>query len=79
MDEIIFFNPGDAIANDYDYQAARRSAEIYKVDHAVDEGLVVARDGDGKFAVFYEAAGTPKVNAVSESQNVGKYTILAHL
>ncbi|KRM71750.1 hypothetical protein [Lacticaseibacillus brantae] len=79
MDEIIFFNPGDALASNYDYQEARRSAEIYKVDHAVDEGLVVARDANGQFAVFYEAAGDPKVTAVSDPQKVGKYTILAHL
>lgn len=79
MDEIIFFNPGDAVANNFDYQEARRSAEIYKVDHAVDEGLVVAKGADGKFAVFYEAAGQPDVSAVAKEQPIGKYTILAHL
>ena len=72
MDEAVFFNPGDAIANDYDYAAARRSAQIYKAAHVADQGLVVAQDQDGKFAVFYEAAGV--------GEDAGdKYTILAHL
>ena len=72
MDEAVFFNPGDAIANDYDYAAARRSAQIYKDAHVADEGLVVAQDADGKFSVFYEAAAGDKVGG-------DQYTILAHL
>ncbi|MCI1987000.1 MAG: hypothetical protein LKJ69_11655 [Lactobacillus sp.] len=74
MDEIVFFNPGDAIANDFDYQAARRSAEIYKAAHVADEGLVVAKDEDGGFSVFYEAAGQDEAQKAK-----GRYTILAHL
>lgn len=75
MDETVFFNPGDAIANDFDFQAARRSAEIYKAEHVADEGLVVAKDADGGFAVFYEAAGQP----ADDEPNKDRYTILAHL
>ncbi|MBM6439724.1 hypothetical protein JNW93_03290 [Lacticaseibacillus rhamnosus] len=78
-EEIVFFNPGDAVANDFDFAAARRSAQIYKAQHVVDEGLVVAKDKDGKYSVFYEAAGTPDSQAKSEYKDVGKYTILAHL
>lgn len=76
MDEIVFFNPGDAIANDFDYQAARRSAEIFKTGHATDEGLVVAQDAEGHFDVFYESAATPDDPG---KQPATKYTILAHL
>lgn len=80
MSENVFFNPGDAIANDFDFQAARRSAQIFKADHAVNEGLVVAKDDSGKFAVFYEAAGTPEEKAAAAAkQPPTKYTILAHL
>lgn len=73
MDEFVFFNPGDAIANDYDYAAARRSAQIYKAAHVEDRGLVVAKDAQGRFAVFYEGADANQDPATS------KYTILAHL
>ncbi|WP_179396172.1 hypothetical protein [Lacticaseibacillus absianus] len=76
MDNTIFFNPGDAIANEFDYQAARRSAEIFKVQHAATEGLVVASDANGKFAVFYEAAA---VEPDAGAQPAERYTILAHL
>ena len=51
-EEIVFFNPGDAVANDFDFAAARRSAQIYKAEHVVDEGLVVAKDKDGKYPFF---------------------------
>lgn len=73
MDEYVFFNPGDAIANDYDYAAARRSAQIYKAEHVADRGLVVAKDAQGQFSVFYEGGGDETDPATS------KYTILAHL
>lgn len=73
MDEYVFFNPGDAIANDYDYAAARRSAQIYKAEHVADRGLVVAQDAQGQFSVFYEGGGDEADPASS------KYTILAHL
>lgn len=76
MDEIVFFNPGDAIATNYDFAAARRSAEIFKVDHTADKGLVVAKDDSGQFAVFYE--GSDKPADVGE-EPATKYTILAHL
>ncbi|WP_125706476.1 hypothetical protein [Lacticaseibacillus daqingensis] len=76
MDETIFFNPGDAIARDFDFQAARRSAEIFKVQHAADQGLVVAKDETGKFAVFYEGAD---VDPEAGEAPATRYTILAHL
>ncbi|WP_125582448.1 hypothetical protein [Lacticaseibacillus suibinensis] len=75
MDETIFFNPGDAIATEYDFAAARRSAEIFKVAHASDKGLVVAKDDHGQFAVFYEGGTSTGDGAVPAT----KYTILAHL
>lgn len=76
MEESMFFNPGDAIARDYDFAAARRSAEIFKVGHTSDKGLVVAKDANGRFDVFYEGSSTDP-NAAKEPPT--KYTILAHL
>ncbi|MCX2455912.1 hypothetical protein [Lacticaseibacillus nasuensis] len=79
MDETIFFNPGDAIAKDYDYAAARKSAEVFKVHNAIDHGLVVAQDEHGQFVVFdpQEAAAlTPEEAAKLPAS---KYTVLARL
>lgn len=75
-EETIFFNPGDAVASDYDFQAARRSAEIFKVGHASTKGLIVAKDGKGRFDVFYEGTDADP-NAAKEKPT--QYTILARL
>lgn len=77
MNEIIYFNPGDAIARDYDYEAARRSAEVFKMNHQSDQGLVVGKTDDGHFAVFYEdKEQDPKHPG---AQPPTRYTILARL
>jgi hypothetical protein len=75
MSESIFFNQGDAIATDFDHAAARRSAQIFKLNHETPGGLVVAKDVDGKFAVFYEQDGAlnPK------DATTDKYTVLERL
>lgn len=79
-EETVFFNPGDAIAKDFDFQSARKSAEIFKVNHEVDQGLIVAKDDDGKFAVFYEAAGAKELTPEEATkQPTSKYTVLARL
>lgn len=76
MDEAVFFNPGDAIANDYDYAAARRSAQIFKAQDVADKGLVIVQDQSGKFSVFYEAAA---VDAAAGKKPASQYTIMAHI
>ncbi|WP_262315881.1 hypothetical protein [Lacticaseibacillus parakribbianus] len=76
MDEIIYFNPGDAVAQDHDFAAARRSAEIFKAKSVKDLGLVVGKDDDGKFAVFYEGAAQ---DPHPGTEPATRYTILAHL
>ncbi|WP_127849202.1 hypothetical protein [Lacticaseibacillus hulanensis] len=75
MSESIFFNQGDAIASDFDFSAARRSGQIFKVNHETKGGLVVARNADGKFAVFYEQDGAAKPDDAGKS----KYTVLERL
>lgn len=55
MDEMVFFNPGDAIANSKDYGEAVRGAQIYKAKDPYESSLVVAQDvSDNKsFAVYF--------------------------
>lgn len=77
MSESIFFNQGDAIASDYDHAAARRSAQIFKLNHETKGGLVVAKNADGKFAVFYEQDGA--LNTNSDAAKKDKYTVLERL
>lgn len=55
MDEMVFFNPGDAIANSKDYGEAVRGAQIYKAKDPYESSLVIAEDvSDNKsFAVYF--------------------------
>ena len=55
MDEIVFFNPGDAIANSKDYGEAVRGAQIYKAKDPYESSLIIAEDvSDNKsFAVYF--------------------------
>ena len=55
MDEMVFFNPGDAIANSKDYGEAVRGAQIYKAKDPYESSLIVAQDmTDNKsFAVYF--------------------------
>ncbi|MCD2256155.1 hypothetical protein FHQ08_05415 [Lactobacillus sp. CC-MHH1034] len=67
MEEIVFFNPGDAIANSHDFGEALRSAEIYKTRNALQSPLVIVKPvnkDDAGFAVYFadEAAQQAKTN-----------------
>ncbi|MFH5810183.1 hypothetical protein [Companilactobacillus sp. FL22-1] len=55
MDEMVFFNPGDAIANSRDYGEAVRGAQIYKAKDPYESSLIIAQDvSDNKsFAVYF--------------------------
>lgn len=55
MDEMVFFNPGDAIANSRDYGEAVRGAQIYKAKDPYESSLIIAEDmTDNKsFAVYF--------------------------
>ncbi|MGR3742433.1 hypothetical protein [Companilactobacillus sp. DQM5] len=56
MDEKVFFNPGDAIANTHDFSEAMRSAQIYKSKDPLESPLIIAKDVKNKksFAVYFE-------------------------
>ncbi|MFC6323960.1 hypothetical protein [Companilactobacillus baiquanensis] len=55
MDEMVFFNPGDAIANSRDFGEAVRGAQIYKAKDPYESSLVVAEDvaDNKKFYVYF--------------------------
>ncbi|AUI71937.1 hypothetical protein [Companilactobacillus alimentarius] len=56
MDEMVFFNPGDAIANSKDFGEAVRGAQIYKAKDPYESSLIVAEDvSDNKSFVVYFA------------------------
>ena len=56
MDEMVFFNPGDAIANSRDFGEAVRGAQIYKSKDPFESSLIVAEDvSDQKSFVVYFA------------------------
>lgn len=56
MDEIVFFNPGDAIANSHDFGEALRSAQIYRTKDSLQSPLVIVKptnDKDNGFSVYF--------------------------
>ncbi|WP_125764263.1 hypothetical protein [Companilactobacillus hulinensis] len=55
MDEMVFFNPGDAIANSKDFGEAVRGAQIYKAKDPYESSLIVAEDVSDKksFVVYF--------------------------
>ncbi|TGD23661.1 hypothetical protein EGT49_05220 [Companilactobacillus suantsaicola] len=55
MDEMVFFNPGDAIANSKDFGEAVRGAQIYKAKDPYESSLIVAEDvsDDKSFVVYF--------------------------
>jgi hypothetical protein len=55
MDEMVFFNPGDAIANSKDFGEAVRGAQIYKAKDPYESSLIIAEDVADKksFAVYF--------------------------
>ncbi|MTV82547.1 hypothetical protein [Secundilactobacillus folii] len=54
MDNLIFFNPGDSIANFHDYDEAVRTAQIYRENHLQDGHVLVVKGMDSKtqFDIF---------------------------
>ncbi|WP_334352483.1 hypothetical protein [Companilactobacillus sp. HBUAS56257] len=55
MDEMVFFNPGDAIANSKDFGEAVRGAQIYKAKDPYESSLIIAEDvsDDKSFVVYF--------------------------
>lgn len=69
MDEMVFFNPGDAIANSKDFGEAVRGAQIYKAKDPYESSLIVAEDvSDNKsFVVCFAKDEKSKVKDSDKS------------
>ncbi len=52
MSENIFFNPGDSIASDFDFENAYVAAQIYH--HKAAKPVLIAQEKDGKPYFIFE-------------------------
>lgn len=72
MDNRIFFNPGDSIANIRDYDEAVRKGQIYKKEKKSDD-LVIAKGPDNEeYAIFYAKDELPADHRKSKPYDVQK-------
>lgn len=76
MNEDVFFNPGQSIASDYDYNKAYIAAQVYhqKVEKPV---LLVKRKGDQSYLVFDEEAAVAEEKR--ETKNVKSYKVVKRI
>lgn len=76
MNEDIFFNPGQSIASDYDYNKAYIAAQVYhqKVEKPV---LVVKEENDKPYIVFDEKAAIEE--EYKEKQHAKSYKIIERI
>lgn len=65
MSEMVFFNPGDAIASDHDFNAALRSAEIFHRKQKQHELMIVKEENGKTYAVFN--ATDAQINASAQT------------
>lgn len=62
MSENFFFNPGDSIASEYDFDSAYVAAQIYH--KKVERPILITREKDGKpYFIFDEAAALAEEKA----------------
>ncbi|BAP86645.1 hypothetical protein LOOC260_121390 [Paucilactobacillus hokkaidonensis JCM 18461] len=59
MDNRIFFNPGDSIANINDYNEAVRKGQIFKTKKKEDELVIARNQHDEEYAIFYAKDALP--------------------
>lgn len=73
LSEEFFFNPGDAIASDFDYNKAYIAAQIYH--HKKSKPLLIVQERDGHpYFVFDEAQALAEEHEKSKS-----FTVIKHL
>lgn len=76
MDEIVFFNPGDAIANGRDFGEAMRSAQIYKTKDSLQSPLVIVKPTDNKdngFSVYFADDASKQADPKKTAYKVQKH------
>jgi hypothetical protein len=71
MNEIVFFNPGDAIASGHDFNEAMRSAEIFHRDQKQHE-LMIVKEVDGETYAIFNAADAQTDDTAANRYQVSK-------
>ena len=78
MDNRIFFNPGDSIANINDYNEAVRKGQIFKKEQHTDDLVIAKGPGDEEYAIFYAkdapAGRPPRLSNLMMSNKSSKKT-----
>ena len=70
MSENVFFNPGQAIASDFDFNKAYVAAQIYH--HKAKKPVLVVQEKDGQpFVIFDEQAALD-----SEKEETKRYSLV---
>ncbi|WP_286028483.1 hypothetical protein [Ligilactobacillus agilis] len=70
MSENVFFNPGQAIASDFDFNKAYVAAQIYH--HKAQKPVLVVQEKDGQpFVIFDEQAAL-----ASEKEEAKRYSLV---
>ena len=70
MSENVFFNPGQAIASDFDFNKAYVAAQIYH--HKAQKPVLVVQEKDGQpFVIFNEQAAL-----ASEKEEAKRYSLV---
>ena len=70
MDNRIFFNPGDSIANINDYNEAVRKGQIFKKEQHTDDLVIAKGPGDEEYAIFYAKDAQPADHHASQPYDV---------
>ena len=70
MSENIFFNPGDSIASDFDFNKAYVSAQIYR--HKTEKPVLIVQEKDGRpYFIFDEYAAIEQ-----ETDEAKKFSVI---
>ena len=69
MSENIFFNPGDSIASDFDFNKAYVSAQIYR-HKAEKPGLIVQEKDGHPYFIFDEVAAIAQETAEAKKFSI---------
>ena len=72
MDNRIFFNPGDSIANIHDYNEAVRKGQIFKKEKHADDLVIAKGPDDEEYAIFYANDALPSDHQKSQPYDVKK-------
>ena len=72
MDNRIFFNPGDSIANIHDYNEAVRKGQIFKKEQQAGDLVIAKGPDDEEYAIFYANDALPADHEQSPPYEIKK-------